>query len=271
MYPILFNLGPIPIGTYGLILILGFWAGSRLATHLGSRDGHSPEFISNLTFALLISGVLGAKVLLILVGLLTPLGQAGALTLDEAFSLPTLRAAGVVHGAVIAGVGVFIWKVRQMKCDQVASIGDALVGGLALGQGIGRWGCLMAGCCFGTPSDSPWAIVFTNPLAAVYAGTPLGVSLHPTQLYASLSNFFILGILLWAWSHRQFKGQLFAAYFILEGIGRFVIETWRGDLARGTWWNIEGLSTGRLTAGLFILFGLGVWFYAQNRFRQSRS
>lgn len=63
----------------------------------------------------------------------------------------------------------------------------------------------------------------------------------------------ILGILLWAWPRRQFKGQLFAAYFILEGVGRFVIETWRGDLARGTWWNVEGLSTGRLTALLFIL------------------
>jgi len=81
----------------------------------------------------------------------------------------------------------------------------------------------------------------------------------------------ILGILLWAWPRRQFKGQLFAAYFILEGIGRSVIETWRGDLARGTWWGIDGLSTGRLTAGLFILFGLSVWFYGRRRLHRNRS
>ena len=271
MHPILFDLGPLPIGTYGLILIVGFWAGSLLARHLGVRDGHPPDFISDLTFALLISGVLGAKILLVVVGLLTPLSEAGAITFEEAFSLSTLRAGGVVHGAVIAGVGVFIWKVRTMNFDQVASIGDALVGGLSLGQGIGRWGCLMAGCCFGTPSDSPFAIIFTNPLAALYAGTPLDIALHPTQLYASLSNFLILGILLWAWPRRQFKGQLFAAYFILEGVGRFVIETWRGDLARGTWWNVEGLSTGRLTALLFILFGLSVWLYGRNRLRKNPS
>ena len=271
MHPILFDLGPLPIGTYGLILIVAFWAGSLLARQLGARDGHAPDFIWDLTFALLISGVLGAKLLLIVVGLLTPLDQAGALTVEEAFSLNTLRAGGVVHGAVIAGVSVFIWKVRKMNYDQVASIGDALVGGLSLGQGIGRWGCLMAGCCFGTPSDSPFAIIFTNPLAALYAGTTLNLPLHPTQLYASLSNFLILGILLWAWPRRQFKGQLFAAYFILEGIGRSVIETWRGDLARGTWWGIDGLSTGRLTAGLFILFGLSVWFYGRRRLHRNRS
>lgn len=128
MHPILFDLGPLPIGTYGLILIVGFWAGSLLARHLGVRDGHPPDFISDLTFALLISGVLGAKILLVVVGLLTPLGEAGAITFEEAFSLSTLRAGGVVHGAVIAGVGVFIWKVRTMNFDQVASIGDALVG-----------------------------------------------------------------------------------------------------------------------------------------------
>ncbi len=271
MYPILFDLGSLPIGSYGLILVLAFWAGSLMARRLGTRDGHDPDFISNLTFTLLIAGVIGAKLLLVLVGLFTPSGEAGSMALGEVFSMETLRAGGVVHGAVIAGVAIFIWKVRKMKLDQVASIGDALVGGLSLGQGIGRWGCLMAGCCFGTPSDSPFSIIFTNPLAALYAGTPLGIYLHPTQIYASLSNFLILGILLWAWPRRQFKGQIFAAYFLLEGFWRFVIETWRGDIARGSWLDIEGLTTGRVTALVFILFGLMVWFYGRSRLQKNKS
>ena len=117
MHPILFDLGPLPIGTYGLILIVGFWAGSLLARHLGVRDGHPPDFISDLTFALLISGVLGAKILLVVVGLLTPLGEAGAITFEEAFPFTEPS----------AEVDVFF---------------------------NGRWGCLMAGCCFGTLRSS---------------------------------------------------------------------------------------------------------------------
>ena len=60
---------------------------------------------------------------------------------------------------------------------------DVFAPGIALGHVVGRLGCLFAGCCFGKPTNVPWAITFTDPFARANVGTPLGVPLHPTQLY----------------------------------------------------------------------------------------
>ena len=73
---------------------------------------------------------------------------------------------------------------------------DAFAPGIAAGQAVGRLGCLLAGCCYGHPTDAPWGVTFTNPLAAANVGTPLDVSLHPTQLYESVAALVILGVLL---------------------------------------------------------------------------
>ena len=70
----------------------------------------------------------------------------------------------------------------------------------------GRLGCFAAGCCYGKPTDVPWAVVFTNPLAAANVGTPLGIPLHPTQLYEAGAELLILILLL----VTERRGKLFA-------------------------------------------------------------
>ena len=88
----------------------------------------------------------------------------------------------------------------------------------------------MAGCCYGRPTHVPWAITFTNPAAAANVGTPLGVPLHPTQLYESAAEALILVLLLWTEKKgRPFEGRTFWSYLVLYGISRFVIEFFRGD------------------------------------------
>ena len=64
--------------------------------------------------------------------------------------------------------------------------------GIALGHVVGRFGCLFAGCCYGKPTTLPWGITFTDPFAADNVGTPLGVPLHPTQLYEAGAELLIL-------------------------------------------------------------------------------
>lgn len=251
MHPILFRLGSFPIGTYGLMLALAFFAALALAKRQARLEGLDPEAIAELSITLLIAGVVGSKLLMILVDL-----TQGA-SLASIFSLDTLRAGGAIHGGVIASALAFFLVARKYKLSLRAA-GDVLAPATALGQAIGRLGCLFAGCCFGTACDQPWAITFTNPEAASQ-GTPLGLALHPVQLYTLAANLLVMTILLLLRKRRPFQGFVLGAYFILEGIGRIVTEIWRGDLDRGVWLGLPWLSTGRLTALGFIAMGVFLW------------
>jgi phosphatidylglycerol:prolipoprotein diacylglycerol transferase len=73
---------------------------------------------------------------------------------------------------------------------------DVFAPGIALGHAIGRFGCLMAGCCYGRPTTKPWGITFHEPFAAANVGTPLEIALHPTQLYEAGAELLILAVLL---------------------------------------------------------------------------
>ena len=127
---------------------------------------------------------------------------------------------------------------------------DAFAPGIVLGQAVGRVGCLLAGCCYGHPTDHPWGITFTDPIAATNVGTPLGVSLHPTQLYESFAAILILAfLLLLERKGRTFNGRTFWTYLLLYPVARFLIEFLRGD-PRGTVFDV--LSTSQFVSVLLI-------------------
>jgi phosphatidylglycerol:prolipoprotein diacylglycerol transferase len=99
---------------------------------------------------------------------------------------------------------------------------------------------MAAGCCYGKPTDVPWAIIFTNPLAAANVGTPLNIPLHPTQLYEAGAELLILVLLLATEKRwRPFAGRTFWLYMLLYAISRYIIEFYRGD-PRGM---VLGMST----------------------------
>ncbi len=264
MHPVLFRIGSFEVGTYGLLLAVGFFLALGLASRLARKDGLSMEAITDLAMTVLIAGVAGAKRLMVVVDLVN--GRPAA----EVFSLATLRAGGAIHGGVIAGAAAFFWRMRRNHLPYAATM-DALVAPLALGQAIGRLGCFSAGCCYGTACDRPWAVTFTDPAAYRFSETPLFKALHPVQLYDFSMHLVLLAVLLVLHAKRKVKGSVFGAYFVLEGIVRMTVETWRGDADRGTWLGQEWLSTGRLTGFLFLLFGIGVlvWAYRKARTPQA--
>jgi phosphatidylglycerol:prolipoprotein diacylglycerol transferase len=264
MHPTLFKIGDFIFGTYGLMLMLGFTAGLFLARHLGNRDGLQPDSLTDLSVAVLLGGILGSKLLMIIVDILHGAPLSGIWTVE------TLRAGGAVHGGVLLGTLTFFWRIRSLKLPLAASM-DALTPAVALGQAIGRWGCFFAGCCYGTETHLPWAMTFTNAEAAIFSGTPLGVALHPVQIYNSLANVTVVGLLLLIGRRRTFKGQVAASYFLLEGAGRMLTETWRGDLDRGVWLDLSWLSTGRLTGLGFILAGAVLWIWFQHVHKEARA
>ena len=259
MHPILFTIGGFPIGTYGLCLVIGFFVSFMLAKYLGAQEGIAAKDIFDLSLTLLFAGVLGSKILMILVDLFN-----GA-DVIEVFNIGYLRAGGALHGGIIAAVIAFFWKAKYFDVSPL-QIADCLAPAMAIGQAIGRLGCFSAGCCYGIISHSPWAITYHDVNANILSGVPLDMPLHPVQLYTSFASLLIVVILLFIWKYRYFKGQVIGCYFILEGVSRIIIEYWRGDLDRGFWLGVSWLSTGRFTSCLFVIFGIGilVWF-VQNK------
>jgi phosphatidylglycerol:prolipoprotein diacylglycerol transferase len=158
--------------------------------------------------------------------------------------LSLVRAGGVFYGGLIAALAVAIWLVRRYDL-RLWTTADLFAPGIALGHVIGRFGCLLAGCCYGRPTSVPWAITFTNPAAAANVGTPLGVPLHPTQLYDAGAELLILiALLITERRGRPFAGRTFWLYVLLYGISRFIIEFYRGD-DRGV---ILGVSTSQFVS-----------------------
>jgi phosphatidylglycerol:prolipoprotein diacylglycerol transferase len=129
---------------------------------------------------------------------------------------------------VVATV-VGIWYVRRYKLPTWRTA-DSIAPGIALGHVVGRFGCVLAGCCYGRPTSLPWGITFSDPFAALNVGTPLHVALHPTQLYDAGAELLILVFLLATERRgRQFAGRTFWLYMLLYAVTRFAVEFFRGD------------------------------------------
>ena len=234
MFPKLFDLGPISIYTYGVLLASAYLTGLWYATVRAGARGLDRDRIMDLGIYIIISALVGAKLLLIVV-------EFDHYRQNPAEIGTILRSGGVFYGGLIASVGVAFWYMRRHGLP-VWTTCDAFAPGIVLGQAVGRIGCLMAGCCYGKPTELPWGITFTNPLAAANVGTPLGVSLHPTQLYESGAALLILGGLLLAERRGNgFAGRTFWTYLLLYPTARFIIEFYRGD-PRGTVFDLVSTS-----------------------------
>ena len=129
---------------------------------------------------------------------------------------------------------------------------DVLAPAVAIGQSVGRIGCLAAGCCYGRAAEVPWAISFDDEYANRVVGTPLNTPLHPTQLYESLACLLIFVILIAIAARKKFHGQVALSYVVLYAVARFVIEFFRGDVARGSVFD-GALSTSQFIAILMVL------------------
>src|SRR5215210_4012600 len=241
MHPILFEIGRFPVYTYGVLLAAAYLLGLQFALVRARTRGLDPNRVMDLGIWIIISALAGAKLLLLVVDFNT-FGR------NPAELLTLLRSGGVFYGGLIAAVAVALWYLRRHRMP-IWTVTDVFAPGIALGHVIGRLGCLFAGCCFGRPTDVPWAITFHNDFAAQNVGTPLGVPLHPTQLYEAGAELLILGILLATERKgRPFAGRTFWGYMFLYGISRFIIEFYRGD-ARGA---VGALSTSQFVSVLII-------------------
>jgi phosphatidylglycerol:prolipoprotein diacylglycerol transferase len=254
MYPILFEVGGWPVYAYGVLLAIAYLAALQLAVVRARRRGLDGSRVMDLGIYLIIAALVGAKLMLVLVDLDYFLSQPGEI-------LSLVRAGGVFYGGLIAAVGVALWLVRRYELPMWTTA-DLFAPGIALGHVIGRFGCLLAGCCYGRPTSMPWAVTFTDPVAAANVGTPLGIPLHPTQLYDAGAELLILVVLLATERKgRPFPGRTFWLYILLYGISRFIIEFFRGD-DRGM---ILGVSTSQFVSLVAIPLAVAILLRLRNR------
>jgi phosphatidylglycerol---prolipoprotein diacylglyceryl transferase len=242
MHPILFEIGRFPVYTYGLLLAAAYLLGLQFALRRARTVGLDPNRVMDLGIWIIVSALVGAKLLLLIV-------EFDQFTRDPAELLNLARSGGVFYGGLIAAVAVALWYLRRHRMP-MWTVTDVFAPGIALGHVIGRLGCLFAGCCFGRPTDVPWAITFNNEFAARNVGTPLGIPLHPTQLYEAGAELLILILLLVTERRgRTFPGRTFWLYMLLYAISRFIIEFYRGD-SRGTVFDV--LSTSQFVSVLLV-------------------
>jgi phosphatidylglycerol:prolipoprotein diacylglycerol transferase len=254
MHPILFEFGSWPVYSYGVLLAVAYLAALQLAVVRARRIGLDGSRVMDLGIYLIIAALVGAKLMLVVVDFNYFLSKPGEL-------LSLVRAGGVFYGGLIVAVAVGLWLVRRYGLPMWTTA-DLFAPGIALGHVIGRLGCLLAGCCYGRPTDVPWAITFTDPVAAANVGTPLGIPLHPTQLYdAGAELLIMIGLLLTERKGRTYPGRTFWLYILLYGVSRFIIEMYRGD-ERGA---MLGLSTSQFISVLAVPLSIGMLFWLRGR------
>ncbi|MDP3731742.1 MAG: prolipoprotein diacylglyceryl transferase [Candidatus Omnitrophota bacterium] len=209
MYPTICKIGPFTIYSYGLMLAIAFLVSSTLAVLQAKIEKMNPDTIFNFSFIVFISGIIGARTLYIIENI--------AYYLKNPLEIMMLALGGLSwFGGLMLGLILGTIYLKKKKLSIYMTL-DLVIPFVALGQAIGRIGCLLNGCCFG--KISKFGIYF--PVHKLF--------LIPTQIYSSLALIFIFIILRFIQERPHKEGEIFFAYLILYSIKRFSIEFWRAD------------------------------------------
>ena len=238
MFPVLIKVGPVTIHTYGLMIAIAFLLGLWLALRQAVREGLPKDKITDVGFYALFAGIIGARVFFIA----TNWQYFSGHPLDM---IKIWEGGLVFYGGVIVAAPVAIWYARKQGLS-LWQTADIWAPSIAIGHAIGRLGCFCAGCCYGKPTDLPWAVTFTSPESLAIRGVPL----HPTQIYESGAELLNFAILLVLRRKKTFHGQVFWMYVLNYSIIRAVIELFRGDIERG--FILPGISVSQgISAAMF--------------------
>jgi phosphatidylglycerol:prolipoprotein diacylglycerol transferase len=237
MYPILFKLGPFELHAYGALLALSFFLGIVLASRRAPARGVSPDFIVDVSFAIVLASVVGSRLMYVLFHREELHGFIDVIAV--------WKGGMTMYGGVLAAMGIS-WLYARRRKISFLTLADIMSPSLALGLMVTRVGCFLNGCCYGKPTDSFLGIQFPFQNAV---GSGFNSPLHPTQLYSSFAGLLTLGLLLWIDRRPRARGQLFAFYLMLASTGRFVLDLFR-------YYEANAYVLGSLTLSQVISIGL---------------
>jgi phosphatidylglycerol---prolipoprotein diacylglyceryl transferase len=254
--PIIFQVGPVAVRWYGLLIVSAIFLGVALAQALGKRRGLVSDDIADLAFWLVCGAIPGARLYYV--------AFEWRNYVEQPANILAIWQGGIaIHGAILGGaLAAYLFaRRRRLAFWQLA---DVVAPALVQGQAIGRWGNFFNSEAFGAPTDLPWRLFI--PVAQRPSGLEAVAYYHPTFLYESIWNLGVLGLLLavFLWGLRHPKhlkpGTIFLLYFVAYSIGRFWIEALRldslmlGPLKMAQVISLVGIIGG--SAGLIWLYGL---------------
>lgn len=253
--------------TYGVLIAVGFVLGIWLAMRQARREGMDPGIILDLSFWILIAAMVGSRVLFIIVNIQDYVADPLAL-------IKIWQGGLVFYGGFIGAVLAAWFYCRRYNID-FFRIADIMIPSVALGHVLGRLGCYTAGCCHGMPTGSDWfGAVFHDQGTVVARNHLLGTPIHPTQLYDAGAELLIFVFLILWRNRKRVHGELLASWLMLYGLGRFLVEMFRGDTERGVLIRVEFfgnpkypqiLSTSQIVALGMLAFGIGLLVYLRRR------
>lgn len=244
MHPVIFG----PLKSYGLMLALSFVLGIWVAVRRGRSHGIARETIYDLSFVILVSSLVGVRLAYVATHWSEFSGQLHQIVMINEGGL-TLY--GGILGALLAG-----WYFCRRKGLHFPRMADIMLPSVALGIGITRIGCFLAGCCYGHTCDLPWGVHFPEGAPATLQFGPVAV--HPSQLYASAGGFLVFGLLL-LWERLGWRpGETTGRFLLLYGVARFLVDFTRyyepTQRMLLDWSNNQWLSLVLALAGVMIIW-----------------
>ncbi|MBP9838587.1 MAG: prolipoprotein diacylglyceryl transferase [Proteobacteria bacterium] len=247
MIPTLFHLGPIPIHSFGLMMVCSFLTAWKLLYMRLENAGENPLMAERLITWAAFGGILGARI-----GYLISFpSELMARPIETIFG----GAGFVFHWGFVGGF-LACWILVKKEKGNFLKFADLSAPSLALGYAIGRIGCQLSGDGdYGKLSDLPWAIGY--PLGVV--PTPVGVAVHPTPIYETIICCIIAIILTNNKVSKLFNGygKLFCFYLILVGLERFFVEILRIEpIVFSIFTQAQVMSMGLIAIGTVLMFML---------------
>ena len=224
--PILFHLGFITVRWYGLVIVLAILAAMSLTLYLSRRFKIDSEKIWDLSFYLVLFGIIGARIYEIFL-------EFPYYSANPSQILKIWEGGLAIHGAIIAGAITLYIFIRKYKLDFWTLLA-IITPGLALGQAIGRWGNWFNQELFGLPTNLPWGIpidILNRPLEYVNQ-----TYFQPTFLYESIGNLIIVSFLFWLLLKnkdgltKKIAMRVSAYYLALYSLLRFSLEFIKVDI-----------------------------------------
>jgi phosphatidylglycerol:prolipoprotein diacylglycerol transferase len=216
--PVAFTIGSFSLRWYAVMVLLAIVFLIWWSAYFAHKQGYNKDFVLGAALWAIPLGFIGAK----LVHVMDNLGYYIAHPAHIA------DGAGLAIFGAILGSMLGLYIHCRLRRVPFAPIADLAAPGIILAQAIGRVGCTINGCCYGLPSSLPWAVTWTHPNS--YA--PLGIAVHPTQVYELLWDLLVFGVLWWLLRGRlRPSGSLFAAYLTMYSLGSFLIRFLRGDVS----------------------------------------
>lgn len=253
MLPYIYIFG-YPLPMYGLLAIGGFILAVLVAMSLAKKYGLPPSDVGFASFYCAIGLILGAKIMYFITMLPKFIKHFDVFMANPFAVLIYVFSGFVFYGGLIgAALGIIIY-CKQFSVP-LKPFMNVAAPAIPLMHGIGRIGCICAGCCYGMKYDGPFAITYPcNDFTFAMCGVPR----FPTQLIETVVNL-ILALCLYIYVKKGVKkdGQPIGIYLIVYSIMRFCLEFARGDEIRG---GLLGLSTSQwislmlLPLGLYLVF-----------------